>query len=61
MTKQNNSLRSQVFGRIRQDILCGRYKAGTELTEAALGAEPGGRGNLQITGCPGSTALCAYL
>ena len=41
MTIQNNSLRSQVFARIRQDILCGKYHRGDELTEAALGAELG--------------------
>lgn len=41
MTKPNNSLRAQVFSRVRQDILCGRYAEGDELTEAALGAELG--------------------
>lgn len=41
MTRQSSSLRSQVFGRIRQDILCGRYARGDELTEAGLGAELG--------------------
>lgn len=41
MTKPNNSLRSQVFSRVRQDILCGRYSQGEELTEAGLGAELG--------------------
>lgn len=41
MTKQNNSLRSQVFTRIRQDILCGRYSRGEELIEASVGAELG--------------------
>lgn len=41
MTKPNNSLRSQVFTRVRQDILCGKYAQGDELTEAGLGAELG--------------------
>lgn len=41
MTKQNNSLRSQVFVHVRQDILCGKYAQGEELTEAGLGAELG--------------------
>ena len=41
MTNQNSSLRAQVFMRIRQDILWGRYRSGDELTEAALGAELG--------------------
>lgn len=41
MTTQNNSLRSQVFTRIRQDILCGKYRSGDELIESALGTELG--------------------
>lgn len=41
MTNQNNSLRSQVFKQIRQDILCGKYHNGEELVEASLGAELG--------------------
>lgn len=41
MTTQNNSLRSQVFTQIRQDILCGKYRRGDELIESALGMELG--------------------
>ena len=41
MTRQSSSLRSQVFLKVRQDILCGRYAEGDELTEAGLGAELG--------------------
>lgn len=41
MTNKNSSLRVQVFDRIRQDILSGKYKRGDELTESGLGTSLG--------------------
>lgn len=41
MTNKNSSLRVQVFNRIRQDILSGKYKRGDELTESGLGTSLG--------------------
>lgn len=40
-TQDKYSLRGRVYGRIREDILSGRYQQNTELKETAIGAELG--------------------
>jgi len=40
-TRDKYSLRGRVYGKIREDILSGRYMQNTELKEAAIGAELG--------------------
>lgn len=41
MEYQEQSLGSQIFSRIREDILTGVYEQGAELKEATLGAKLG--------------------